>query len=124
MTCQFLREKSIMKQNGYIRAFFLHRKNNIAYCGYSSNLRELSRFAPSPSTVTSVSDKIHARSSLRSSPASFQSASRLYYCSAVPRLASLVESREIIKLCLIRSKNEISKLRKIFSETPLANFHV
>ena len=96
---------------------------NIVHCGYTSILRELSRVAPSPSSATCVSDKIHARSSLRSSPASFQSESRLYYCSAVPRLlASLVGSRESIRLCLIRSKSETIKLRKIFTETQLANF--
>ena len=69
-----------------------------------------------------LSDNIPACSSLRSSPASFQSASRSYFCSAAPRLASLVGSRGSIQLYLIRNKIEIIKLRIIFTKTPLANF--
>ena len=36
--------------------------NNIVYCEYTSNLRELSRYAPSPLSATHVSDNIPARS--------------------------------------------------------------
>ena len=62
-----------------------------------------------------LSDNIPARSSLRSSPASFQSASRLYYWLR-HLLAPLVHylSRESIQLCLIRNKNDIIKLHTIF----------
>ena len=52
--------------------------NNIVYCGFATNcLARSLRSHHHP--VSSKSDNIPARSSLRSSPASFHSASRLYY---------------------------------------------
>ena len=74
----------------------------------------------SPST-SSKSDIIPARSSLCSSPASFQSASRLYYWLR-HLLASLVGSYEIIRLCLIRNNNEIIKLCLIRNNNEIIEF--
>ena len=66
---------------------FFFDVNNIGHALNTSTSSSTS-FAPliRSNRRTDINRHTHARSSLRSSPASFQSASRLYYCSATPRL--------------------------------------
>ena len=79
----------------------------------TSSLAELVRFAPHSISSLVLSDNIHACSSLRSSPPSFQSVSRLYYCSALSSFAFLLVS---LSLMLLLSSIEL----RLPSSKPLA----
>ena len=84
--------------------------NNIVYCQYNSNLWELSRFVPSPSSATSVSDNIPARSfaSLSHRIVRFQLTSPLAYIIARLHLACFFFTVQMHESCVHKIPQPLS----------------